>query len=187
MLFYEDRFCMVCTRTYDCLLIKLIICRWFRLPFHLLLLSFTSVFLKINESRLWSFNSSPLRLRKPSPKSSQVLQQSLVRQTFCQQQQQQQSSSSSPSPPISVSPSPSVSLPLVPPTPPPLPPSHQEQIQVQHSVLMNKGEGPVTPNLPLNKYPSANVFRFPPWSGPSSRTVSSPGLSPVTPDSPVSR
>lgn len=95
------------------------------------LLSLTPVSTRsTNKARFWSFNSSPLRLKKPPPKSPQLQQT-------------------------------------------PQPPS-----------VLAVGKAAQTPN---NKNTSSNTFRFPPWSGPSPRAVSSPGLLPVTPDSPTAR
>ncbi|XP_065209649.1 early estrogen-induced gene 1 protein isoform X3 [Planococcus citri] len=44
-----------------------------------------------------------------------------------------------------------------------------------------------TPPNASCKNSSVDTFRFPPWSGPSTRAASSPGLLPVTPDSPIPR
>lgn len=114
------------------------------------LLSLTPVSTRTNRVRLWSFHSSPLRLRKPPPISPQFQHQS-----------------------------PSLQLQT---------PTHQQNQSTHQSQPLNASKGMMTPtNLPLSKCPSTNTFRFPPWSGPSPRAVSSPGLLPVTPDSPGPR
>lgn len=64
----------------------------------------------------------------------------------------------------------------------------QQSSQPQTPIQSGTSRCATTPmNLPLSKCSSTNSFRFPPWSGPSPRAVSSPGLLPVTPDSPGPR